>query len=388
MNKHQLLFKLFLPFLNIYSKLAYRFKAAKPLDEDGPFFIIANHTTNIDFLFVALSLKKDIYFVASEHAFRGGKLSRLLLKLFEPIQHDKADVGIATVMKIRKHLKAGHNVCLFAEGGKSFNGQSLKAIPTTAAVAQKMKAKIATLRISGGYFSSPLWGKNNRKGKMHSEWVNVYQPEDLKEMSAQDFTDAINQDIFVDAYQENEELNIKFKGKDLAENIELVLFACPKCKALNSISSQGNHFSCSCGLEGEYHANGKISSHDFDFQTITDWDKWQREYLNTLTFQNDEIMIQDGQQCLIEIKENHETVTVEEGTLALTPRIISVGNHQIRIEDIKRLSIIKHGNLLFSTKDDHYYEIDNHGKKYSGYLYMLLVEKFNEQHHELTERIY
>ena len=104
------------------------------LHVEGPVLLISNHVTNWDPLLVAMSLKdKQMYYVASEHLFRLGILSKLLVWLVEPLPRKKATMGTDTVMMCLRHLRAGHAVCLYAEGNSTWDGLSDKVFPASIA---------------------------------------------------------------------------------------------------------------------------------------------------------------------------------------------------------------------------------------------------------------
>ncbi len=386
---HKFMNSLLKPFIKIYAYHAFGYRSKEQLKSDGPLLILSNHTTNMDFMFVTLSLADDVYFVASEHTSRSGFFSKFLSFFFEPIYHDKANVGVSTVLKIIRHLKAGHHVCIFAEGIRSFNGQSLRGIANTAAVAQKLKVKVATMRIHGGYFTNPLWGKSLRKGKMHSEWVNIYSPEQLKSMTPEEFSSAINRDIYVDAYADIAENPVPYKGKNLAENIQFVLVACPKCHQLNQIKSKDNQFFCKCGLHGTIDEYGQIEGEDFPYKTITEWDHWQRKFISGLDFQDkDQVFAFDDEQILKEVSTEKGSAMIDRGRLSITPEKIIIGRHEFYFDHIRRFNMILQGYMIFSTRDDKFYEIINPANKYAGYLYILLIEHFSGRKAELTDRLY
>ena len=73
---------------------------------DGPMLLIANHVTAWDPLLIASALDgRQIYFVASEHIFRLGWVSKLLHWLVAPIARRNGTVGLDTVNACLKHLR-------------------------------------------------------------------------------------------------------------------------------------------------------------------------------------------------------------------------------------------------------------------------------------------
>ena len=130
------------------------------LHVDGPVLLIPSHTCAWDPLLVAMSLPgKQVYFVASEHLFRMGLVSRLLEWVVAPIPRRKASSGADTAKACLRHLKAGHSICLFAEGEQCWEGHSGTVFPATGKLAKSSGATLVTFRMEGGYLSLPRWGR-------------------------------------------------------------------------------------------------------------------------------------------------------------------------------------------------------------------------------------
>lgn len=376
-KRHRIVYSVLRPLVSLFCKIMFNYKTEKPVDIEGPFLLIPNHVSTYDMLFAAIHFKPHMYFVASEHSMRGGFGSKLLAYFLDPIIRPKATVGASTVIKMRKRLKAGHNVCLFAEGEQSSNGVNREILKATAPVVKMMGVQLVTFRIHGGYFTAPRWGKGIRKGQMSGEIVNIYSPAQLKAMTDDELDAAINRDIFEDAYAENAEKKIAYKGKKLAEGIEYQLLVCPKCGKLNCLRSNGNAFFCSCGLKGRYDEYGLLSGEGFEFSTITQWDIWQKNLISELSVTDENAeLCRDADQYLKEIKADHTMEIVSSGDIVLTAKELRVGDTAFALSELSKFDIIRHGYLLLSTKDGRYFEIGNKKHKYAGQLYLLLMNRF------------
>lgn len=55
----------------------------------GPMLIVANHNADLDPVFLSMAFREHMYFVASEHIFRWGLWSKLIVALFDPISRSK-----------------------------------------------------------------------------------------------------------------------------------------------------------------------------------------------------------------------------------------------------------------------------------------------------------
>ena len=373
LRKYEFVKKFIVPFVK--SKFNFQVENRYKMP-DVPFIAISNHVTNLDMVWIALSIDKHLYFVSGEQVVRKGIGGKLVNWTFHPIIREKATVGLSTVVEMKKHLQAGHNVGLFAEGVRSADGLSNKIVPSSAAVLKKLGYTVVTFKIHGGFFTSPRWSSDVRRGKMTLELVRIYSPEELNKMSADELDTAINTDIFEDAYAYNEIHKISFKSKKPAEGIEFELVMCPKCGKLATIKSKKDTFFCDCGLKGMYNEYGILSVEGFDFKTIPEWDAWQKKEIDALNFEDGEIILSHPNQTMTEISKDHTEKIVGEGALVLKNGSVAVGDKIIPFSEIRDCDIFYHGFLLISTKDKKYYEISNPKFKYPGYLYKLIIKRY------------
>ena len=230
---------------------------AERLNPIGPCLIIANHVTNWDPLLLAMSFPNTpIRFVASEHIFRHGILSRLLEWLVAPIPRKKAASGADTVMSVLRALKAGDTVCIFAEGDATWDGLTHPVFPATGKLARMAGVPLLTYRIEGGYLSSPRWAAGLRRGKVWGRQIGFYAPEELKKQKGPEITDVIDRDIFEDAFARQRIEHVRYCGKNRAEDIERGFFICPKCGKFGDVRGLGDYVNCSCGLRLFYTEEG------------------------------------------------------------------------------------------------------------------------------------
>ena len=213
---------------------------------------------------VGLAFPDQMYYVASEHIFRWGFISKLINFLVAPIPRVKAITEIQTVINILKRLKAGANVCMFAEGNRSFSGETGVVHPATGKLVKKSGVSLITFRLDGGYFTSPRWSKTLRKGMMKGRMIKEYTPEELKTMTADEVYSAIKSDLYVNAYEEQEKDPVEYTGDKLAENLETALYWCPKCESIATLKSKGDRLFCECGLDLKYDTYGYLTSNNDD----------------------------------------------------------------------------------------------------------------------------
>ena len=348
--------------LGAYAKLFYvrgRNYSCAPIEAEAPYLLVSNHVTNFDPFLVGLaSLEQPISFVASEHIFRLGFVSKLLKKLVDPIPRSKAASGAGTVKSCLRRLRAGEAVGLFAEGDCTWDGVSAPVFPATGKLAKAAGVPLVTFRIEGGHLTSPRWAKTKRKGFMYGAPVRVYSPEELKSMTPEEVTEAISRDIFEDAWEKQRNTPVRFSGKRLAEGLERAFFVCPECGALSSLSAKGDIIRCSaCGLEARLNEYGFLEN--CRFKTTREWDEWQKEALEKM-LETGEAKDLSKPLCgkltrLSEEEGERQKPERAELSLDLAGRALRINGAAVPFGDISDMSMVKTNRLLF-FKEDGYFE--------------------------------
>ena len=287
------------------------------LHVDGPVLLIPNHVNAWDPLLVAMCLRdKQVYYVASEHIFRWGLAARLLERLVAPIPRRKASLGTDTVKACLRHLREGHSVCIFAEGEQ-------------------------------------CWAKSVRRGQVHVAPVRIYPPELLKSMTAAEVNDAINRDIFEDAWQRQRESPVAYRGKRPAEGLERALYLCPGCGRIGALRTKKDRVFCSCGFSARYPATGFFAPPQ-PFETIADWESWQREKLLALDFPHDALFFSDPDIRLTRIAAGHREEVLGEGELLqYADRLRCAGRDFLR-DEISSMAVVQTHLLLLSYRGEYY----------------------------------
>ena len=282
-KRHRIVWKLIRPLAKILLKIKFNYSA--PLyDPEGPFIVLCNHVTDWDPIFVGAAFKNQMYFVTSEHLLRLGFVSKLITWLQAPIARQKGGSAAGAVKAMLRTMKEGHNIGLFPEGNRTWDGVTRDFPASTGKLVRSCGGTLVTFRLSGGYFSSPRWaGVSTRKGRMRGRVIGTYFPGELKTMSAEEINAIIRRDLYEDAYEEQRKRPVPFRGKRLAEHLETLLFICPKCGVMHRLVSENDRFSCeSCGMETRYSVSGFFSGGKLPFDNVRDWNRWQEERIRKL----------------------------------------------------------------------------------------------------------
>ncbi len=340
------------PLVRLFAKIkfGYTCKIVKKLPKQ--YIVLANHATDYDPLFVGAAFRRQMYFVASEHIGRWGFASALIKTFLAPILRSKGSIASSTVKSILKAVKNGDRVALFAEGTRTWDGRTDKILPSTGKLIKKSGVALVTYKLKGGYFVSPRWSDNLRKGKISGELVQLYSAEQLAAMSADEINEIINRDLYEDAYARMAESPTPYKGKNLAKSMENLLFLCPFCEAENSLSSSGNRVSCdSCGSFFTVDEYGTLEH--APAKTVAELADAQRARLTL----EKALSTPYGRLCTVH--EGQERA-VDEGEIVMTRTALCCGGTQIAVADIAELDIHGKFGVVF-TANGKYFELTPQG---------------------------
>ena len=342
----------------------------------GPMLIVSNHNADLDPVFLSMAFQEHMYFVASEHIFRWGFWSRLIVALFDPISRSKGMTDARAALQILRRLKNGSNVCLFAEGNRSYSGVTGPIFAATGKLARASRASLVTYRIRGGYLATPRWALTRRHGPVHGELVQVYSPEQLRAMTDEQVNAAIAADLYEDAFERQACDMQPYTGKRLAEGVEYALYLCPCCGGIGTLHGEGDTLVCrGCGLRARYTEYGFFEGEDAPFSNMRDWDAWQDAELSRRMEQAAETpertFFSDPEQTLLLIDQAHGSRRVDRGTLSVNMRTLSVGKTAFPLENIADMAVCGRGKLVFSSGAEQY-EISSKppccGRKYTAFL--------------------
>jgi len=348
-RRHRFFFAFLRPlgFLIAFFKFGYTYERMPKLQE--PFILLSNHVTDFDPILVGLGMRGQAYYVASEHISRW-KVFPILKYIFDPILRYKGTVGAYTVRDMLKRIKDGKNLAFFPEGVRTNDGVTCPILPSTGRLVKRSGSALVTFRLQGGYFCSPNWGeKNMRKGYFHGSVVRVIPSEKIKEMSEEEVNRVIREDLFEDAYATQARLRKKYRGKNLAERLENVLFICPQCKEKLTLHSSGSRIRCSaCGYEAEYNEYGDMTG---TYQTVRDWSAWEREILSEMAGKHE--VLETPNASLYELKDGEQILT-SEGPVSLGNGSLTVGDVTMDLSEISDMEIHGQHELVFPHRKQYY----------------------------------
>ena len=352
---------------------------------DGPMLLLCNHNTDFDCILLGMAAPKLTYFVATESVTRMGLLSRIVMGGFDPILHVKGLQGAATTREMLGRIKAGYSVALFPEGNRSFDGLTCAIPSATGKVARISGATLVTYRLTGGYFTTPRWGRGIRKGRMDGHVMGIYTPEMLKGMKTAEIQAAIEKDLWTDAYAEQAEHPAGFRSRNGAEYLESMLFLCPECGGIGTLRSHKNELNCICGCRLTYTEYGFLRDGVGNERTITVLDRAQRLRLSELAGAAGDGPLFSDEVTLRRIGAAHAVESEERVTLCAYRNRIVAGEHIFRLDSLEGASIVQR-NLLILHEDGGREHFECVGEAaFNALKYLYLIRNRDTLHQEDPE---
>jgi len=216
-----------------------------------PFFVVAGHASWLDFITVSIALyPHKINYMAAYNFFRNPVL-KILMGIMGVIPKNQFTTDNQAILKTKYVIGCGGIIGIFPHGCLSNEGRPGGfAAPSIAKLFKAFKVPVVAVQINGGYLTRPRWTKRIRKGRMDITVAGILTSVELNTFSVNDIYRRVLGAIDFDDYQWQRKNKVTFKGINLAEGAELVLYKCPKCLAEFTLRSKGIKLFClSCGNE-------------------------------------------------------------------------------------------------------------------------------------------
>lgn len=216
---------------------------------EGSYIFISNHASRLDYIFTGVPVyPKKMNYVAGYNEFHRLHLS-MVFRLLHVIPKKNFIPDIYTIKEVSRVLKNGGRICIFPEGMSSISGANQPVAIGTGKMIKKFKLPVYYSVIRGGYLTSPKYNLRDRCGKVEVEINQLFTPEELEVLTPAEIEDKINKAIYHDDYAWNKVAQNHYDiGENGAENLEDLLFWCPKCGKQHVMTTEGNKIFCKeCG---------------------------------------------------------------------------------------------------------------------------------------------
>jgi len=264
-------------------KVMFRLKVDRSgyLAPSGPFVVLCNHASFMDFVTVMLALYPHrLNAVVAQKYFFYKPLDRFLpfvgcipKTLFAP--------DPKSIMNIMSVTNRGGKLLLFPEGRCTTGGGYMGMHKATGKLIKKLGVPVVACHIEGAYASMPFWRKGIKWGRQKATLTTLLTKEDTQSLSVDEINFRIDSRLSgADTASAPMPLRV-LREKNLLEGLENILYYCPKCEQEFALETKGNTIRCTaCGNSATMDRHSRLTpaAGSVAPETVHTWHKKQALY--------------------------------------------------------------------------------------------------------------
>ena len=243
----------------------------------GPFVVIANHETALDFINLMDASGRPMNFVISRSIFSTLPLQSFLGKLgLIPKQQFQTSVGDLKAMK--SVVADGGGLVIYPAGLMCEDGLSTPIPSASYKFLKWMGVDVYVARSYGTYFVLPKWSGKLRPGRTYMDIYKLFDASELPGLTETEIKQRTDQAMLFDAYREQDGHRVRYSGGDDIRGLENVLYMCPHCGAEFSMTVTDKSIircaQCGYAQRSDDHAMlRKCSTHGQEMRYVSDWSR-------------------------------------------------------------------------------------------------------------------
>ncbi|NLE23769.1 MAG: 1-acyl-sn-glycerol-3-phosphate acyltransferase [Clostridiaceae bacterium] len=235
----------------LYYRLFYHHRVNKS-DMGGikpPYLVVAGHSCWLDYIISSTSMfPVRMNYVGAYNFFRS-RLLKVVFNFMGVIPRHQFTSDITSVRKMKYCIDKGRAVALFPHGCLSNEGRpgGFAGIGV-AKLIKLLNVPVVAVKTDGGYLTRPRWTKTSRYGRLETTVKPILTVDEIKDLSNKEIYQRLINAIDFDDYKWQRERMVTFRGKNVAEGVEYVLYKCPKCQSEFTLRSEKDRLYClDCG---------------------------------------------------------------------------------------------------------------------------------------------
>lgn len=335
------------------------------------YIILSNHQTDMDGVLLGLLFSRPFCGLTSDSFFSKGWQAAMFKHQLGIIAKKKGTVDIKANMDMVKCMQEGGSLLIFPEGNRTYAEFQFPFTQGFGKFIRHFNKPVVIVNIHGGNGCYPRFAGKKRKGPYYSEIKRIIQPEEYANWSDEEFEHIMKEDLRV---YDSESGNL-YKSKAKAEYLERMLFICPKCGKVQTLSSKGDHLKCSnCGLDVEFTEDLHLKSNDKDFKftRLIEWYNMQINFVKNFEL-NDEIIFKDENVKLFISNVGKKRKLIYKGHLEMDKNKLIFGDRTFNVSDIEIASPISGTKFNFSTNNENYLVVGD--DRFNPLKYVLMLNK-------------
>lgn len=308
--------------LSVFLKAKYhRSKAFEEQKKNGAMLLVSNHLSAYDFVYFSVAMKgAALNYVVAENMMYSTPVFATLIKSYHAITKKQFFADVQCIKSIKRYLDAGVSVLICPEGKVSADGMTGTIPPSIAKLVQWLGYPVGYLKLSGASIARPKWAHNLRKGRVSVECDMLFDKDTLQNCSKEEILQSIECALAHNEHKWQIENGIEFKGKHYAEELQRLLYRCPKCGKEFAMESKDDHILClNCGNDVIYTKTGQLVPADATSVCPERIDLWCAEQRKLVAKEilNEDFRLSDAVNLFVENAKSNGYRFVAGGKLTL-----------------------------------------------------------------------
>lgn len=281
----------------IVSKAVFRRKFLRNeiRGKKGPFVVIANHQTALDFVNLIGATGHPMSFVISNSFYSSLPLKGFMDKM-GVIPKQQFQTTVRDMKRIKAVIEKGEPLVIYPAGLMCEDGLSTPIPAATYKFLKWLGVDVYVAKATGTYFVMPKWTGGMRPGRTTMDIYKLFDARELADMDVETVKERTEEALLFDAYREQEQMKVAYKRNDDLQGLENVLYMCPHCRSEFTVGVRDkNTLVCSsCGYEqvsdryGFLHNEKGIGP---ELRYVSDWSR--------MIFEDMKVKLQAGKETTV-----------------------------------------------------------------------------------------
>lgn len=252
--------------------------AQNHIELKSPALFVCNKTGTLDKFYIRSIIQSDFVFLSDS----------VIQKIYNDQLSNKELNDLENLFQELKQLSI--SIVVFPEQNYTFFGKCENLPNKITEILYRTNFDIKFLTIIDSYFNYPIWAPKPRPTQVGFSQQFSITHNKLSALSESERNSIINGYMPSSASIYSKRYPVFIRSNSVAENIETLIYACPKCKTFFSVYSEFNYLKCrECGSAIEFARDGQILLSN-TISTFDDIDSFLYSTLVSKSFTNKPII--------------------------------------------------------------------------------------------------